>query len=131
MTIGEVARQAGLRASAIRYYEKAGLLPRPTRASGRRQYDQGVLELLAVLEHAKSCGFTLDETRQLFGGFRGDHPISERWRTLARDKIVALDALSARIAGMRVMLERIQGCGCVDVGQCGRGILNSRKNLRP
>jgi DNA-binding transcriptional MerR regulator len=130
MTIGEVAKQAGLRASAIRYYEKAGLLPRPARTSGRRQYDQGILELLAVLEHAKACGFTLTETRHLFGGFRNERPVSERWRTLARDKIVELDALAGRIAEMRGLLERIQGCQCLDVHQCGRGILNSRKNLR-
>ena len=129
MTIGEVARQAGLRASAIRYYEKAGLLPRPARASGRRQYDQGVLELLAVLEHAKACGFTLNETRQLFGGFRNERPVSERWRRLARSKIAELDALAARIAGMRGLLERIQTCQCLDVRQCGRGILRARNNL--
>ena len=130
MTIGEVARQTGLRASAIRYYEKAGLLPRPARASGRRQYDQGILELLAVLEHAKACGFTLTETRLLFGGFRNERPVSERWRTLARNKIVELDALARRIREMRGLLERIQGCQCLDVRQCGQGILNHRNNLR-
>ena len=90
MKIGEVAKQAGLAASAIRYYEKAGLLPRPGRTSGRRQYDQGVLELLAVPEHAKACGFMLAETKKLFGGFRNERPVSERWRNLARDKIVEL-----------------------------------------
>jgi DNA-binding transcriptional MerR regulator len=130
VTIGEVARQAGLRASAIRYYEKAGLLPRPARTSGRRRYDQGVLELLAVLEHAKACGFTLAETRQLFGGFRNERPVSEGWRALARDKIAELDGLAARIAAMRTLLERIQDCACVDVRQCGRSILNSRNNLQ-
>jgi MerR family redox-sensitive transcriptional activator SoxR len=129
MTIGEVARRAGLAASAIRYYEKAGLLPRPGRTSGRRQYDEGVLELIAVLEHAKACGFTLTETRQLFGGFRNERPVSERWRNLARDKIAQLDELAGRIAAMRGLLERIQRCRCLDVRQCGRAILKSRNNL--
>jgi DNA-binding transcriptional MerR regulator len=129
MTIGEVARQAGLRASAIRYYEKVGLLPRPGRTSGRRQYDEGVLELLAVLEHAKACGFTLAETKQLFGGFRNERPVSDRWRSLARDKIVELDALTHRIAAMRGLLGRIQRCQCLDVRQCGRAILKSHNNL--
>jgi DNA-binding transcriptional MerR regulator len=129
MTIGEVARQAGLRASAIRYYEKAGLLPRPGRISGRRRYDDGILELLAVLEHAKACGFTLAETRQLFGGLRNERPVSERWRNLACEKIAELDALASRIAAMRGLLERIQRCRCLDVRQCGRAILKSRNNL--
>jgi hypothetical protein len=43
LMIGELARQAGVATSALRYYEKAGLLPLPARASNRRQYDQGVL----------------------------------------------------------------------------------------
>ncbi|MGA3023799.1 MAG: MerR family transcriptional regulator [Bryobacteraceae bacterium] len=130
MTIGEVARHTGLRASAIRYYEKAGLLPRPARASGRRQYDRGVLELLAVLEHAKACGFTLTETRRLFGGLRNERPVSEHWRTLARNKMAELDALAGRIAAMRGLLERIQRCQCLAVRECGRHILNAHNNLR-
>jgi MerR family transcriptional regulator, redox-sensitive transcriptional activator SoxR len=59
MTIGEVAKKAGLRASAIRYYEKAGLLPKPVRTGGQRRYEGGILARLAVLERAKDCGFTL------------------------------------------------------------------------
>ena len=126
MTIGEVAKQAGLRASAIRYYEKAGLIPRVGRASGQRQYDCEILEVLAVLEHAKACGFTLDEIRELFNGFHTNSPISGRWKTLAKRKIAALDAMAERIATMKALLERIQACRCIDVNQCGRGIL--RKN---
>jgi len=43
LMIGELARQAGVSTSALRYYEKGGLLPSPARASNRRQYDRGVL----------------------------------------------------------------------------------------
>jgi MerR family transcriptional regulator, redox-sensitive transcriptional activator SoxR len=43
LMIGELARQAGVAASALRYYEKAGLLPSPARASNRRLYDRGAL----------------------------------------------------------------------------------------
>ncbi len=123
MTIGEVAKRAGLRASAIRYYEKAGLIPRAARTSGQRRYDARILEVLAVLEHAKACGFTLDETRELFNGFRDNAPISERWKTLAVRKIAELNAMTERIATMKNLLERIQACRCIDVNQCGRGML--------
>ncbi|HLJ50977.1 MAG TPA: MerR family transcriptional regulator [Bryobacteraceae bacterium] len=128
MTIGQVAKQAGLRASAIRYYEKAGLIPRAGRTSGQRRYDASILEVLAVLEHAKSCGFTLEETRELFNGFHNDSHISERWKDLAKRKISELDAMAERIATMKNLLERIQACRCIDVNQCGRGIL--RKNCQ-
>lgn len=123
MTIGEVAKQGGLRASAIRFYEKSGLLPKPIRSGGQRRYDSAVLERLAVLERAKDCGFTLDEVRMLFNGFRADVPLSKRWQDLARKKIVELDELTQRIAAMRGLLERAQGCRCIDFQECGRRIL--------
>jgi MerR family transcriptional regulator, redox-sensitive transcriptional activator SoxR len=120
MTIGEVAKQAGLRASAIRYYERAGVLPKPVRSSGQRRYDSSVLERLAVLERAKKCGFSLEEARQLFYGFRSEATPSERWQTLARKKIVELDALAAQIAEMKSML--VKTCDCRDLQECGRKI---------
>ncbi|MBZ5617918.1 MAG: MerR family transcriptional regulator [Acidobacteriia bacterium] len=125
MTIGQVAKQIGLRASAIRFYEKSGLLPKPLRSGGQRRYDSAILERLAVLERAKDCGFTLEEVRRLFNGFRRDVPLSERWQGLARKKIAELDALTQRIAVMKELLERAQKCRCIDFHECGRRILGS------
>ena len=124
MTIGQVAKQSGLAASAIRYYEQAGVLPKPARIGGRRHYDTSVLERLAVLERAKTCGFTLAEVRQLFHGFHEDAPPSERWRTLADRKIAELDDLARTIAAMKKLLET--RCNCRDLAECGRRILAKR-----
>jgi MerR family redox-sensitive transcriptional activator SoxR len=118
MTIGQAAREAGLAASAIRFYEQAGVLPKPVRIGGRRQYDASVLEKLAVLERARACGFSLAETRQLFYGFREGTAPSERWQTLARRKIAELDELARQIARMKELLE--QSCTCKDLAECGR-----------
>src|SRR3954470_18447409 len=115
MTIGQVAKESGLAASAIRFYETAGLLPKAGRIGGRRQYDPSILERLAVLERAKACGFTLAEARKLFYGFREGTPPSERWQTLARRKIAELDELSRKIAAMKAMLRR--SCACRDLGE--------------
>jgi|SRR5271154_7102665 MerR family redox-sensitive transcriptional activator SoxR len=120
MTIGQVAKKAGLRASAIRYYERLGLLPKPARSGGQRRYDTGILARLAVLERAKSAGFTLDEVRQFFND--QGRP-SERWQRIARTKIVELDALAERIARMKELLER--RCQCADLEECGRRILRA------
>jgi MerR family redox-sensitive transcriptional activator SoxR len=120
MTIGQVSKESGFAASAIRYYEQAGVLPSPVRIGGRRQYGPAVLERLAVLERAKACGFTLTETRQLLYGFREGTPPSERWKTLARRKIAELDELVRKIAATRELLER--PCACKDLGECGRRI---------
>jgi MerR family redox-sensitive transcriptional activator SoxR len=127
MTIGEVAKQAGLNASAIRFYEKAGLLPRPTRSGGQRRYDEGILPRLALLDWAKQCGFTLGEIRELFGK-SGETPLSHRMQKLCGQKIDELETLSSRITLMRGLLERAQKCRCMDVQECGRRILNRRRS---
>jgi MerR family redox-sensitive transcriptional activator SoxR len=59
LTIGEVARRAGVRTSAIRYYEEAGLLPEPERVGGKRRYEKEILRRLALIGGAKRAGFTL------------------------------------------------------------------------
>jgi DNA-binding transcriptional MerR regulator len=118
MTIGEVAKSAGLRASAIRFYEREGLLPKPMRAGGQRRYQPSILARLAVLERAKKAGFTLDEIRQFFGD---EGRPAERWGRVAQKKIRELDALMARIAAMRELLEK--RCQCADLEECGRRIL--------
>src|SRR5215472_3510521 len=118
MTIGEVARHAGLRASAIRFYEKAGLLPKAARGGGQRRYDASILPRLALLNWAKECGFTLAEIRELFGK-TGESPLSQRMQKLCRDKIEELDVLAQRITIMRDVLERAQRCRCIDVEECG------------
>lgn len=63
LTIGETARRAGVRPSALRYYESVGLLDAPRRISGRRRYDSQVLNRLSVIRLAQDAGFTIAEIR--------------------------------------------------------------------
>jgi len=70
LTISQVARQIRLRPSAIRYYERIGLLPAAQRLSGQRGYDPRVLYRLAIIQRARQLGFTLAEIQDLFFGFR-------------------------------------------------------------
>ena len=117
-SIGEVARQAGLRPSAIRYYESAGLLPAPGRVSGWRRYDQTVLTRLAVIELAQRAGFTLAEIRTLLRGFSPNVPPSARWHALARQKVPELEAVIARARAMKRLLEAGLDCGCLRLEDC-------------
>jgi DNA-binding transcriptional MerR regulator len=121
LTIGDVAKQAALRPSAIRFYEKKGLLPYPLRSGGQRRYDRSILARLAVLERAKQCGFTLEEVRALFNDSGGP---SERWQRIACRKLAELDAMVERIATMRDLLQR--RCNCADLSECGRKILEAK-----
>jgi MerR family transcriptional regulator, redox-sensitive transcriptional activator SoxR len=81
----------GLRSSAIRYYERLGLIPNAPRVSGRRWYDERVLERLAMVRFAKHVGFSIAEIKVLLRGVDG-RPPPERWRKLAAEKVAQVDA---------------------------------------
>jgi MerR family redox-sensitive transcriptional activator SoxR len=123
MTIGEVARRAGLQASAIRYYEKIGLLPKTQRISGQRRYEPNVLNYLEVINVAKHAGFRMDEIRQLFHGFGRGIPAFHRWQILAQRKIAEMDDLIARAKKMKLLLQRADRCKCLDLEDCGKVFL--------
>jgi MerR family redox-sensitive transcriptional activator SoxR len=118
MTIGEVAKRTGLRTSALRYYEDAGVLPAPRRVNGRRLYGEEAVRVVEVLRFAQRAGFTLDEIRTLFHGFGADTPLNERWDALAKAKVAELDALIERAARMKQAILAGLGCGCVRVEDC-------------
>ena len=118
LAIGEVARRAGVNASAIRYYERAGLLAEPGRVNGRRRYGPEVLDLLAVIRVAQRAGFTIAETRTLMNGFSAEDPPSERWRVLAREKLAEVEALIDRARAMQRLLERGLRCECLSIEDC-------------
>src|SRR5258708_20275715 len=107
LTISEVARQVGLQASAIRYYERIGLLPRAPRMSGQRRYDTTALYRLAIIQRARQLGFTLSEIRHLFFGFRDITRASERCRRLSQRKLTELDDLMDGIKAVRVALRNL------------------------
>jgi MerR family transcriptional regulator, redox-sensitive transcriptional activator SoxR len=122
MSIGEVARSAGVRPSALRYYESVGLLPRPGRENGRRRYEgellREVLDRLAVVRVAQQAGFTISEIGTLLDAFSEDTPPSERWRVLAKDKLPEVEALVERALGMKDILERGLRCECLRLEDC-------------
>ena len=118
MTIGDVARETGLNTSAIRYYERYGLLPAPAREGGQRRYDREVLTRLAVVRMAQEAGFSLEEVRTLLNGYPDATPAGERWADLARRKIPEVDALIARLQAVRATLEESLRCGCPTLDAC-------------
>jgi len=118
MLIGELARQTGLRTSALRYYEEIGLLPVAGRKSGRRVYGAEALDRVAFIQFAQACGFRLDEIADLV--VAADSPVSKRLRRLATDKLAEMDEVIARAQAMKRFLAASLGCRCVDADACGR-----------
>jgi MerR family redox-sensitive transcriptional activator SoxR len=125
LSIGEVAVEAGLRTSAIRYYEKMGLLPRPSRRNGRRLYDRAVLERLAIVQFAKRVGFSIAEMKILLDGVPG-RPPPERWRKLAHEKATQIDQLIANAKIVHRMLLDTLDQKCPKLVERGRSLDNGR-----
>jgi MerR family redox-sensitive transcriptional activator SoxR len=127
VTIGEVAAKATIATSAIRYYERSGLLKQPLRKNGRRLYSDDVLHQLVIIEFAKETGFTLSEIKLLLHGFPENTPASARWKEMAREKIHELDVALAKTKAMRDMLEAMTSCRCRKLEQCAQGLERNRQ----
>jgi MerR family redox-sensitive transcriptional activator SoxR len=125
-TIGEVAGRAGLRPSAIRYYETAGLLPTPLRRAGRRIYDEAVLRRLALIALAQRAGFTVREVRTLLHGFAPRTAPPARWRTLTERKLAELEARVREARAMQAVIRRLRACACPTLEDCGRALTAAR-----
>lgn len=122
MTIGELATLSNLKPSAIRFYEKTGLLPAPTRRNGRRVYSPETAHRLTLIGFAKETGFSLPEIKLFLHGFPTSTTAGDRWRKLATSKIAQLEASIAKARAMEQMLRNIMKCRCTTIDQCARGL---------
>ena len=115
MWISQTAKEAGVNAQTLRYYERRGLLPEPPRrGSGYREYPADAVRIVRFIKRAQELGFTLDEIEELVrlrGVRRGDR---HRVRTIAELKIEDIDRKIAQLQSMRLALDRL-------VKSCHRG----------
>jgi len=118
LTIGQVADAAGLNPSAIRYYERTGILPEPVRVGGKRRYDDAILRKLSVLDVAKQAGFSLGEIRLLFDATDGGAPAHAQLKELADRKLPEIEALIAQAQEVKSWLEMTRSCTCDTLDQC-------------
>jgi MerR family transcriptional regulator, redox-sensitive transcriptional activator SoxR len=100
----------------LRYYERLGLLPRSERRSGRRFYNEDILDRLAVIRYGRDSGFTLRQIHRLFDG----RPYSARLRQLANGKVAELDEAIERARVMQTLLRTALRCNCATLDECGR-----------
>jgi MerR family mercuric resistance operon transcriptional regulator len=99
LTIGGLARLAGVNVETVRYYERRGLMARPDRA-GRRRYTEQSVRRLALIRRAKSLGFTLAEIGELLDAAEG------------RSAEDILNAAHAKLAQVEVGLRELQALRC-------------------
>ena len=118
LSIGEVAERAGTSVSAIRFYEREGLLPKAERVSGKRRFTGETVQRLGVVDVAKQAGFSLGEIRVLLTSIDEGAPAHEQLQALATRKLPEVDALIARAQAIREWLTTASVCGCDSLESC-------------
>jgi MerR family mercuric resistance operon transcriptional regulator len=108
LTIGQVAKQAGVGVETIRFYERRGLIAEPKRrASGYRQYALDAVRRIRFIRRAKELGFTLEEISDLLSLRVHPNSKSSDVRKRAREKISDIEDKIAALGDMRDALERV------------------------
>ena len=119
LTVGEVAHRSGFAPSALRFYEREGLITAERSAGGQRRYERHVLRRLAFVRAARNIGLSLEEVRDALASLPGNRTptvadwtrVSRAWRTRLDEEIAALQAL-------RDGLDGCIGCGCLSLRTC-------------
>lgn len=106
LTIGKVARAAGVNVETVRYYQRTGLVSEPPRpAGGVRRYSEETVARLRFIKRAQELGFTLAEIRRLLE--LGDPQTCSKARALAAEKLSLVRTRIADLDRMRGVLEAL------------------------
>ena len=119
LTVAQVAERSGFAASALRFYERQGLITATRTGGGQRRYRRDVLRRLAFLRAARNVGLSLDEIGAELARLPDErtpttadwHRISKDWRQRLNERIAAIEALRDR-------LDSCIGCGCLSLKAC-------------
>jgi DNA-binding transcriptional MerR regulator len=118
ISINQVTQQTGVRPSTLRYYEEIGLLRPIRRVSGRRQYDENVLQRLALIQTGQQAGFTLAELGILLNNVLDSESGGAGWHELVDRKLKEIDAMLRNIESMKRLLKDIMDCDDASLAEC-------------
>lgn len=127
LTVGEVAARSGLAPSAVRYYERQGLIRATRTGGGQRRFARDVLRRLAFIRAARNIGLTLDEVVAELATLPGGRaPTRADWNRLSRGWRHRLDERITALEALRDGLDSCIGCGCLSLRQCALANANDR-----
>ncbi|MHB1445893.1 MAG: redox-sensitive transcriptional activator SoxR [Acidimicrobiales bacterium] len=119
MAIGEVAERSGLATSALRFYERQGLIGSTRTSGGQRRYRRDVLRRIGFIRVAQRVGLSLEEIAEALGSLPGERaPTKGEWARLSRSWHSRLDERIFLLEGLRDKLTGCIGCGCLSLRTC-------------
>lgn len=119
LTVGEVAQRSGFAASAIRYYEREGLIRAERTSGGQRRFARSMLRRLAFIRAARHVGLSLDEVRAALAKLPASRtPTRADWTAISRSWRARLDTEIEALVALRDGLDSCIGCGCLSLQTC-------------
>lgn len=119
LPIGEIAQRSGVATSALRFYEKEGLIHSERTESGHRRFPRAILRRIAFIVFAQKIGLTLEEIGDELAKLPSDVvPRSREWARLTRKWEARLDERIAELERLRSGLTECIGCGCLSLERC-------------
>ncbi|MEU3597283.1 redox-sensitive transcriptional activator SoxR [Streptomyces sp. NPDC006798] len=128
LTVGEVAKRAGIATSAVRFYEDQGLISAERSPGNQRRYRRHVLRRISLILAAKRLGIPLSEVAEIFSTLpEGRMPGQRDWERISRRWAAHLEARRREIERLEEELTGCIGCGCLSLRRCG--VLNPQDTL--
>ncbi len=119
LTVSEVAHRSGFAPSAIRFYDKQGLITATRTTGGQRRFERNMLRRLAFIRAARNVGLSLDEIAAALGTLPdGRTPTRADWTKLSIQWRGRLDDQIAGLVALRDSLDSCIGCGCLSLKRC-------------
>jgi MerR family transcriptional regulator, redox-sensitive transcriptional activator SoxR len=119
LTIGELAARSGLSASALRFYEREGLVSAQRTSGNQRRYERATLRRIALVRAGRAAGIPLAEIRSALETLPSRRTPSRRdWERLSRAWRADIDGRIATLEAIRDRLNTCIGCGCLSIDRC-------------
>jgi MerR family redox-sensitive transcriptional activator SoxR len=119
LTVSQVAERSGFAPSALRFYEREGLIHATRTAGNQRRYERSVLRRLAFIRAARNVGLTLDEVAAALATLPDRRtPTRADWGRLSRSWRQRLDDQIRALERLRDGLDSCIGCGCLSLKTC-------------
>jgi MerR family transcriptional regulator, redox-sensitive transcriptional activator SoxR len=119
LTIGELSARSGVSQSALRFYERKGLIAAERSHGNQRRYPRVTLRRVALVQAGKAAGIPLERIRAALETLPADRPPTKRdWERLSRRWQAELDERIATLEGIRDRLTGCIGCGCLSLRRC-------------
>ncbi len=119
LTIGQLAARSGVAQSALRYYERLGLIRADRTGGNQRRYHRGELRRVAFIRIAQQVGISLDEIRAALDSLPASRtPTAEDWARLSTAWRERLEEKISLLVRLRDDLDGCIGCGCLSLRRC-------------